>query len=171
MAGDQLHKLKRSAGEILLVAALHARVLRRLPLQPRCRAWLRILLAGVAELQHLHLQPGHLRPCVPLHSATPFLPVRKRARRQRPLCLRHKPLRPARQPLLLHPLHGLDQHGSLPAHKVPDEKPPPAETESGPGHHGPDLAGGERGSLSVDNPTGAGLAGTELDPLRGFRQS
>lgn len=159
MSSDaELHGFGPGAGEVLPDVDLRCRVLPRLPREPRGRARLRVLLEGVAELQHLHLQPGGVRPHLPVHAATPFLPIRKQALGGQALRVCHQPLHPARQPLLLHSLHGVAEHGPLPGRQVPTAEPPPAGEEDRPARDGAHLARRQCRGDSHDSADGPGPA-------------
>lgn len=170
-SGAELHGDRRRAGEVLPVIALRCRVLPWLPREPPGRARLRVLLEGVAELQRLPLQPGRVRPRLPVHAATPRLPLRQQPIRGQALRMCHQPLPLARQPLLLHSLHGVAEHGPLSARQAPNAEPLPAEEADIPARDGAHLARRQRRSGSHGSVDGPGPAGEELDALQGLCQS
>ena len=126
--GIQLLRARRHTGEVLPITILCHRVCHWVSWQPYSCTWLRVLLAGVAELQHLPHQPGSLRPYFPLHAATALLPLCQWPIRNHGRCLCDQPLYLTCQSLLFHPLHGFAEHGPLPARETSNTKPLPAET-------------------------------------------
>lgn len=143
-SGAELHGHQLRAGEVLPVVALRCRVLSWRFREPPGRARLRVLLEGVAELQRLPLQPGRVRPRLPVHATTPFPPLCQQPIRGQALRMYHQPLPPARQPLLVHSLHGVAEHEPLSARQASHAKPLPPEEANVPVHNGAHLARRQR---------------------------
>lgn len=167
-SGAELHGDRLRAGEVLPVVTIRCRILPRHSREPAGGARLRVLLEGVAELQRLPLQPGRVRPRLPVHSASPFLPLRQQPIRVQALRMCHQPLPPSRQPLLLHSLHGVAEHGPLSAGQAPDEEPLPAEEADVPPRDGAHLARRQHPSGTHDRVDGPGPSEKELDALQGL---
>lgn len=84
--------------------------------------------------------------------------------------MHHQPLHPARQPLLLHPLHGFAEHGPLPAGQAPNAEPLAAEPASGARGDRAQLAGGQRPGGAHDSADGPGPAEGQLETVQGLLQ-